>query len=178
MKPMIFAAAVLLAGASSGTALAASAPADVTQACTRAVADYAWDRDTLNVAHYATLFTDDAEISFGGRTFTGKAKIVEELTTAAAQRPRAAMSRHFMSDIRIDRVDATTAHGTAYLILYVGPINADGSPSAVGGPVAVGAYDMTFKLGPAGCRVYRSKLGVDFRGAPAPAAAPAPRPGG
>ncbi len=174
MKPMIFAAAALFAGAWSGTALAASAPVDMTQACTRAVAEYAWDRDTLNVAHYATLFTDDAEISFGGRTFTGKDKIVEELSTAAAQRPRAAMSRHVLSNIRIDRVDATTAHGTVYLILYIGPINADGRPSTVGGPTAVGAYDMTFKVGPAGCKVYRSNLGIDFRGGPAPGAAPRP----
>ncbi len=160
-----WAAALMIAVFVSTPGLAATAPD-----CSKTVYDYAFYRDGLDTAGYRLLFTQDAVISFAGRTYSGLDAIVAELEALRiAARPTA--TRHVMSNVRIGSLGAPLK-GTAYLTLYSGPRSTSGtSPIPLSGPTVVGVYDIEFRLAAGRCLIARSNLAIDFVRAPA---APAP----
>ncbi len=103
-------------------------------------------------------------ISFGGKTYSGKAEIAKELGDIAAATPNR-LTRHVLTNIRVERTGPLAAAGTVYLTLYAGA-NGDTTPAPLEGPTTVGVYKVEFSLAGGTCRIAKSHLDVIFRRAP------------
>lgn len=128
--------------------------------CARLSIAYARAIDFRDYDAFVELFVEDAVLDAGG-AFEGKAAIRASL----AKRPDELRSRHVLTNIFIEVVDADTARGISYLSLYrhVGAESLAAGPVAFDGPAAVGHYEDRFTRTPDGWRIARRKLHLAFR---------------
>ena len=144
--------AAVLAGASlagalaPSTTVAARASGDATlqdrAAIQNLVVKYTIALDTLDADMYASVFAEDAEFTFGGRTYKGRAeirKIVTDLKErrAAAQTADSPKSYHALSNTYIELVNDHEARHRSYWQTITGPSS---GPFTVGG---MGRYEDT-----------------------------------
>ena len=121
---------------------------------------YARTLDFCDYDAFANLFTDDAVLS-AGPLIEGR----EAIRNWLAKRPDELRSRHVLTNIFIDPVDADHARGISYLSLYrhVGEESLAPDPIAFEGPAAVGHYEDRFVRTDAGWRFERRVLHIAFR---------------
>jgi uncharacterized protein (TIGR02246 family) len=96
--------------------------------------------DTLDADMYASVFTDDAEFTFGGNTYKGRAairKIVTDLQARRASQADPAKSYHALTNTYVELVSDHEAHHRSYWQTITGPSS---GPFTVGG---MGRYDDT-----------------------------------
>ncbi len=106
------------------------------------VVKYTIALDTLDADMYASVFAEDAEFTFGGKTYKGRdeiRKIVTDLKArrAAAQPADAPKSYHALSNTYIELVNDHEAHHRSYWQTITGPSS---GPFTVGG---MGRYEDT-----------------------------------
>lgn len=105
------------------------------------VAKYAFALDALDADAYASVFTEDAELTFGGNTYHGRAQIrdlINGFKQRAASRPAAdppAKSYHAITNTMIEFVNDHEAHHRSYWQTIRGPSS---GPFTVGG---MGVYE-------------------------------------
>ena len=106
------------------------------------VVKYTIALDTLDADMYASVFAEDAEFTFGGKTYKGRdeiRKIVTDLKArrAAAQTTDAPKSYHALSNTYIELVNDHEARHRSYWQTITGPSS---GPFTVGG---MGRYEDT-----------------------------------
>lgn len=106
------------------------------------VVKYTIALDTLDADMYASVFAEDAEFTFGGKTYKGRAeirKIVTDLKErrAATQTPDGPKSYHALSNTYIELVNDHEARHRSYWQTITGPSS---GPFTVGG---MGRYEDT-----------------------------------
>ena len=148
--------------ASAGKARA-TAPFDrdeIERDCQRLSIAYARAIDFRDYDAFVELFAEDAVLD-AGALLEGKAAIRESLQ----KRPDELRSRHVLTNIFIDPVDANTARGISYLSLYrhVGAESLAAGPAPFDGPAAVGHYEDRYTRTAEGWRFARRKLHLAFR---------------
>jgi len=133
---------------------------EIREACTALSIAYARAVDFRDYESFVELFTEDGELDTG-RPLVGRTAIRE----AMRHRPDELKSRHVLSNIFIDVIDADTARGISYLTLYrhVGPESLRGQPIEFSGPAAVGHYEDQFVRAGDGFLFSRRKLHLTFR---------------
>ena len=105
------------------------------------IVNYAHVYDALDADGYVSIFTEDADFTFGGNTLHGRAAIRSVITDALERRANApanepvAETFHIISNTRINFVSDTEAHHRSYW--QVVSRTAGGTPSIVN----VGYYD-------------------------------------
>ncbi|MEE4301210.1 MAG: nuclear transport factor 2 family protein [Pseudomonadales bacterium] len=109
------------------------------RACTELCHGFARALDFSDQDHFLELFTEDAELLYLER-HDG----LEAIARFVAERPRSLRTRHVMSNLWIDVLDATTARGIAYCTLHAGE-----DPM----PMAVGHVQDRYVLGDEGWRI-------------------------
>ncbi len=129
----------------------------IDDACRHLIMDYAWYRDHPDANAYATLFTQDAELSILGETFKGRDAIRQRLTASSGS------TVHLMSTIRINVVDDATATGLSYVTVYTAPAGA--GPHSVSGYAAIGEYHDDFRKTEAGWQIAKRVLVMRLRDA-------------
>jgi len=144
--------ATVLTGAVAAIGLAPSAPVAARASADSALQDraaiqnlvvkYTIALDTLDADMYASVFAEDAEFTFGGKTYKGRAeirKIVTDLKErrAAAQTADAPKSYHALSNTYIELVNDHEARHRSYWQTITGPSS---GPFTVGG---MGRYEDT-----------------------------------
>ena len=120
----------------------ASAELEDRAAIQNLVVKYTIALDTLDADMYASVFAEDAEFTFGGNTYKGRAeirKIVTDLKArrAAAQTADAPKSYHALSNTYIELVNDHEARHRSYWQTITGPSS---GPFTVGG---MGRYEDT-----------------------------------
>jgi uncharacterized protein (TIGR02246 family) len=140
---VLLAAAVALAP-SSAVAARGSASSELQDraAIQNLVVKYTIALDTLDADLYASVFAEDAEFTFGGKTYKGRAeirKIVSDLKErrAAARTADAPKSYHALSNTYIELVNDHEARHRSYWQTITGPSS---GPFTVGG---MGRYEDT-----------------------------------
>jgi len=149
-RPLVPTIAMLLAVSSIAAwvppAAAARGPASTElqdrAAIQNLVVKYTLALDTLDADMYAAVFAEDAEFTFGGRTYKGRAeirKIVTDLKErrAATQTADAPKSYHALSNTYIELVNDHEARHRSYWQTITGPSS---GPFTVGG---MGRYEDT-----------------------------------
>ncbi len=129
--------------------------------CGRLALDYGWYRDHPEGMKdaYADLFTEDAELSFGGRTFNGRKAIADNMTE---NRDRVT-SVHLMTNIRVTPTSDTTAIGESYAMIFFTP--ASPGPHLVEGYSVVAEYHDEYRLTESGWKIAKRTLVPRFRDA-------------
>lgn len=129
-------------------------------ACTRLVHDYAITIDFNDLDGFSNLFSDTATLNVG-RPVTGRANIRASLD----RRPAELRSRHILTNVVIDLLDASRATGLAYLSLYrhIGPESLRDEPIDSLAPAGVGHYDYEFEKTADGWRFARVSIQLAFR---------------
>lgn len=94
------------------------------RACTDLCHAFARDLDFSDQDHFLELFTADAEL-----VYLERHDGLEAIARFVGERPAALRTRHVMSNLWIDLLDARTARGVAYCTLHAGE---DPAPVAVG----------------------------------------------
>jgi uncharacterized protein (TIGR02246 family) len=127
-------------------AVAARAPASTElqdrAAIQNLVVKYTIALDTLDADMYASVFAEDAEFTFGGKTYKGRAeirKIVTDLKErrSAAQTADAPKSYHALSNTYVELLNDHEARHRSYWQTITGPSS---GPFTVGG---MGRYEDT-----------------------------------
>ena len=141
-------------------ALSASARDDIERICRRLSIAYARGVDLEDYDLVADCFTKDGELDTG-RPLNGR----EVIRGALKRRPDTLRSRHVLTNIFIEALDADRARGISYLTLYrhVGPESQKDEPIELAGPAAVGHYEDAFERSAEGWRIARRKLHFAFR---------------
>jgi len=98
------------------------------------VVKYTIALDTLDADMYASVFAEDAEFTFGGKTYKGRD---EKARRAAAQTADAPKSYHALSNTYIELVNDHEARHRSYWQTITGPSS---GPFTVGG---MGRYEDT-----------------------------------
>lgn len=132
-----------------GTVVNAAEPA--LEQCRQRVHDYAYFWDSGNTDGFADLFTEDATLTLGGQTFSGRAAIVERMA-----RPGPVM-RHLVSTVRIAASGDGAASGVSYVTVYAAEPVDEGLP-AVDGFLLIAEYHDRFQLASDGCRIAERTL--------------------
>jgi len=139
----LLAAAVALAPAAAVAARAsASSELQDRPAIQNLVGKYTIALDTLHADMYASAFAEDAEFTFGGKTYKGRAeirKIVSDLKErrAAASTADGPKSYHALSNTYVELVNDHEARHRSYWQTITGPSS---GPFTVGG---MGRYEDT-----------------------------------
>lgn len=152
-----------MSAATNASPEAPAAPFDadaIERECARLSIAYARAIDFRDYDTFVELFAEDAVLDAGG-ALDGKAAIRASL----AKRPDELRSRHVLTNIFIEALDANTARGISYLSLYrhVGVESLAAGPVAFDGPAAVGHYEDRFIRTADGWRFARRKLHLAFR---------------
>ena len=133
---------------------------EIVKVCTDLFVSYARHVDFGDYDRFVDLFTDDAVLDLGFH-LQGK----ERIRKSMSKRDPELRSRHVMTNIAIDVIDAQSASGIAYLTLYrhIGPETL--SPTAINlqGPAGVGHYSNTFTKTTDGWRISSCQLELAFR---------------
>ena len=132
----------------------------IREECTALSIAYARCVDFRDYDAFVELFAEDGELDVG-RSLTGRSAIAK----AMGKRPDELKSRHVLSNIFIDVIDANHARGISYLTLYrhIGPESLTGEPIAFAGPAAVGHYEDQFVRTDAGFLFKRRRLQLAFQ---------------
>jgi 3-phenylpropionate/cinnamic acid dioxygenase small subunit len=132
----------------------------IERACERLSIAYANHVDARRYDAFVELFADDAHLNAGG-ALDGKAAI----RRAMARRSDRLRSRHVLTNILIEALDAEHARGVTYLSLYrhVGDESLGVQPVDGFQPAAIGQYDDEFVLTSDGWRFARRELSLAFR---------------
>ncbi len=139
--------------ATSAPALAGDASeAETVRACERLIADYAYFRDREEPEPYAAVFAHDGVFEFRGARFEGRSAIAERLTEGAGK----VITRHVMSNVRIDAISPEEATGTSLVTLY----QADRGelPRRVDGFLGIGEYHDRFVRTDEGWKIAHRKF--------------------
>ena len=133
---------------------------EIIRACTALSVAYARFVDFQDYESFVALFTEDAELDLGF-VLHGRAAIRKSM----AKRPGELRSRHVLSNIHIDVLDADHAQGISYLTLYrhIGPESLLSPPIDQVTPAAVGHYSDRFRRMEAGWRIAARSLSLAFR---------------
>lgn len=133
---------------------------DIRDQCEALSIAYARAIDFRDYDAFAELFADDGVLDVG-TPLKGRSAI----RAALDNRPDELKSRHVLTNIFVDVVDADSARGISYLTLYrhVGPESLLGKPINFDGPAAVGHYEDQFVRTPAGFRFKYRLLHMTFR---------------
>lgn len=131
----------------------------IEHACARLSVGYANHIDARRYDAFVELFADDAELDTGG-LLRGK----EAIRRAMARRSDRLRSRHVLTNILIDVIDADHARGVTYLTLYrhIGDVP-DSEPIERTLPAGIGQYKDEFVRGANGFRIARRVLTFAFR---------------
>jgi hypothetical protein len=129
-------------------------------ACTRLIHSYAITIDFNDLDSFSNLFSETATLNVG-RPVTGRANIRASLD----RRPTELRSRHVLTNVVIDILDASRAQGLAYLSLYrhMGPESLSDAPIDTLTPAAVGHYDYRFEKTSKGWRFANVSIALAFR---------------
>jgi hypothetical protein len=122
---------------------------------------YAQAIDFRDYDDFVALFAVDGVLDLG-RPMQGR----NEIATSVSQRPDALRSRHVISNIFIDVIDADHARGISYLTLYrhlSTDANPPSQPIDSAGPAAIGHYQDQFTRFEEGWRFQSRTLHVAFR---------------
>ena len=101
--------------ASEATAIEANA-----DACAKTINAYAHARDAGDADAFAALFTEDAVMTIGDMTLSGRDAIVAAMKTRAAQ----SATMHMVGSVVVDVVDRDTATARSYTAVFA-PSRAD-----------------------------------------------------
>ena len=142
---------------------ASQANAEMIASCHELVLDYATYRDQESAEQFAALFTADGSLSVMDQTFVGHNAIAARLANKDGP-----TLRHMMTNIRIKPVDATSATGVSYALIYGGAKST--GPSMVANFTAMGEYFDEHRYSEEGCRFTQRKFVATFL--PSPAHAP------
>jgi hypothetical protein len=129
-------------------------------ACTRINHDYALARDHANKEEYAKLFTDDAEFVMQGETFTGNGQIVDRLNGDNSRN----FARLLITTVDISPINATTATGVTYFVMYMAIDAANPTPPITKFMVFMGEYHDNYTLTTDGCKFSRRETRPLFTG--------------
>jgi len=143
---------------------ASQANTEMIASCHELVLDYATYRDQEDAEKFAGLFTSDGSLSVMDQTFVGHKAIAARLANKNGP-----TLRHMMTNIRIKPVDATSATGVSYALIYGGAKST--GPSMVANFTAMGEYFDKYQYSEEGCRFTQRKFVATFlpgsSGAPA-----------
>jgi ketosteroid isomerase-like protein len=122
------------------------------QSCNDLMAELASALDRGDNAAAADCFTHDATMVMPTGEFSGEA-----VREALARRPAHIVTRHIYTNVIIRPMDAATAEGSAYLLVYRVPRGADGQPSSrlPNTPQAAGDWRLRFRRTPGGWKLSR-----------------------
>lgn len=155
----LFATTVLF-GLSACTVAQTSDDQHLVDACTGINHDYALARDHADKAAYAELFTSDAEFVMQGETFTGNEQIVDRLNGDNSRN----FARLLITTVDISPIDATTATGITYFVMYMAIDNANPTPPITKYMEFMGEYHDEYKLTVDGCQFSRRETIPLFTG--------------
>ena len=135
---------------------------DTTRACEALSIAYARAVDFRDYDAFTDLFAEDGVLDTG-RPLVGNLAIVK----AMQKRPDELRSRHVLTNIFIDVIDADHARGISYLSLYrlIGQESLEAGPVPFTGPAAIGHYEDRFKRTDQGWRFEHRKLMLAFKNA-------------
>lgn len=122
------------------------------RACERLIADYAYFRDREEAEPYAAVFAPNGVFEFRGTRFEGRHAIAARLTDGAGK----VITRHVMSNVRIEPVSAAEAIGTSLVTLYQADLG--DLPRTVDGFLGIGEYHDRFVLTDDGWRIAHRKF--------------------
>ena len=124
----------------------------IERACSRLVLLAAECADHHRAAEFAALFAPDAVLSRpNGEPLRGR----EAIRQAYAQRPADRITRHVVTNTRVDVLSDSEARATSVVLLWAGSINDEAGPRgrpAQPGQV-LGEFDDRFALTPEGWRI-------------------------
>jgi uncharacterized protein (TIGR02246 family) len=126
---------------------------DALEQCRQRVMDYAYYWDQSDAQGLAQVFTEDATLTLGGKTFSGREAIVERML-AGKDGP---ILRHLVTTVKISATAEGTATGVSYVTVYAAERVDEGLPS-VAGFALIGEYHDTYRLMPDGCRIAEREL--------------------
>jgi hypothetical protein len=137
---------------------------EIERACEQLSIAYARHVDFKEYDRFAELFTEDGHLNAGGPV-DGRAAIRRRM----AQRSDRLRSRHVLTNIWVEVIDADHARGITYLSLYrhIGDESLGEGPIEFAGPAAVGHYEDEFVRTASGWRIARRVLRFAFRRADA-----------
>jgi hypothetical protein len=132
----------------------------IERACTALSVAYARAVDFRDYKAFVALFAADGTLDVG-KPLTGREAIWQSLMA----RPDELRSRHVISNVFIDVLDAASARGISYLTLYRhhGPESVSHGPAPLTGPAAVGHYEDRFLRTAEGWRFQSRRLHLAFR---------------
>ena len=132
---------------------------EIERACEQLSVAYARHVDFKEYDRFAELFTEDGHLNAGGPV-DGRAAIRQRM----AQRSDRLRSRHVLTNIQVEVIDADHARGITYLSLYwhVGDESLGDKPIEFTGPAAVGHYEDEFVRTASGWRIARRVLRLAF----------------
>ncbi len=139
----------------AGMPLYAHANAAMIASCHELVLDYATYRDQEEAEKFAGLFTAVGSLSVMDQTFVGHKAIAARLANKNGP-----TLRHMMTNIRIKPVDATSATGVSYALIYGGAKST--GPSMVANFTAMGEYYDEYQYSEEGCRFSQRKFVATF----------------
>ena len=136
----------------------------IQSACERLSILYARMVDFKQYELVPEVFTEDAFLNAGGPL-----RGMEKIAKGMSRRPETLRSRHVLTNIFIQVLDADRARGTSYLSLYRHVGEESLSPGAIelSGPAAVGEYEDEFRRTEDGWRISSRVLHMQFRRASA-----------
>lgn len=129
--------------------------AEMIASCHELVLDYATYRDQEDAEKFAGLFTSDGSLSVMDQTFVGHKAIAARLANKDGP-----TLRHMMTNIRIKPVDATSATGVSYALIYRGAKST--GPSMIANFTAMGEYFDEYQYSEEGCRFTQRKFVATF----------------
>ena len=153
-------ATIALFGLPACTGAQAPDEQQLVAACTRINHDYALARDHADKEAYAKLFTGDAEFLMQGETFAGTDQIVSRLNDDGSQN----FARLLITTVDISPIDATTATGVTYFVMYMAIDAANPTPPITKFMVFMGEYHDEYKLAADGCKFSRRETKPLFTG--------------
>ena len=133
---------------------------EIERACEQLSIAYARHVDFKEYDRFAELFTEDGHLT-AGSALDGR----EAIRQSMKQRSDRLRSRHVLTNIHVEVIDADHARGITYLSLYrhIGDESLADGPIHLAGPAAVGHYEDEFVRTAAGWRIARRVLRFAFR---------------
>ena len=135
----------------------------IEQACTRVVTRFSNYNDQRDFDALSSLFTEDgafARPTDPDNYITGR----DNILTAFKARPNDRITRHLITNIVIDVIDAHRALGTCYATLFMA--TADAEPAMFGVKASasqlIGEFDMDFQLTGDGWKIARQSGRIIF----------------
>ena len=121
---------------------------------------YALARDHADQKAYADLFTSDAEFIMQGESFAGIERILERIGSGNSQN----FARLLITTVDISPIDATTATGVTYFIMYMAAESGEPKLPITKFQVFMGEYHDEYKLTADGCKFTRRETKPLFIG--------------